>query len=251
MKRFHLFITISILILTAACLVLFTGCKKDEEGGATASPTAPVKTSSPTAAATPETTPGSATAPATEAPKEKNLLYYAIDDDPSLLGGDSWVPLEGQWAGPLNEKRDCEDFAKQEFVEATLSDGTEGICYHFFSDSTTGYHVNGNTFGIMDLLEKNKTYKLTVTLKYTVPKPGDPRDCMGLGCNIGGTPVMKIKASEEWQTITYTFKTGTDLENAFIYISPYGAVMDAGMIVGEILAGFDLLVSEITLVEVQ
>lgn len=136
-------------------------------------------------------------------------------------------------------------------MEETLSDGTEGTCYHYFSDSTTGYHVSANTFGIMDVLDENKSYQLTISLKYTVPNPGAERDNLGVGCNIGNTPTVKVNSSEDWQTVTYSFQTGSDVENAYIYIGPYGATMDNGLIIGEIQAGFDLLIENISLVEVQ
>ena len=116
MKRTHQFITVFVMLLTACCMLLFAGCKEGDASKTTASPSVTGKATSaatespaPTSAAS-ENTP----APASATPKEKNLLAYAIDEDSSLLGGDSWVAIEDAWAGPLNEKRDgCENFVKQ------------------------------------------------------------------------------------------------------------------------------------------
>jgi lipoprotein len=251
MKRTHQFITVFVMLLTACCMLLFAGCKEGDASKTTASPSATGKATSaatespaPTSAASENTPP-----PASATPKEKNLLAYAIDEDSSLLGGDSWVAIEDAWAGPLNEKRDgCENFVKQEFIETTLSDGSDGICYHYYSDSTTGFHVSGNTFGIMSQLEENKSYQLTLSLKFTVPNPTAARATIGVGCNLGSAPTI-VSSSEEWQTITYTFNAGADVENAYLYVGPCTADMN-GLKIGEIQAGFDLLIESVSLVEV-
>ena len=196
------------------------------------------ETESPEPTATPEAGP-------------ENLLEYAIEDDGLLLGGDSWTPIEEAWAGPLQEKRDgCESSAMQEFVETTCSDGEEGICYHFYSEATTGYHIVGNTYGISDLIEANKTYKLTVSLKYTVPNPGAEMDNMAVGCNLDEASVVKVGSDESWQTITTTFTVGDEFETAYIYISPIEHEHES-IIIGDIQAGFDLLIDSISLVEVS
>ncbi len=242
--------------LAVCCISLFAGCTSDsgEEMEPTASPTAPATSAAaPTEAPADESSSPEATTEATATPdaEEQNLLEYAIEDDGLLLGGDSWTPIEETWAGPLQEKRDgCESSAMQEFVETTCSDGNEGICYHFYSEATTGYHIVANTYGISDLIEANKTYKLTVSMKYTVPNPGGERDNMAVGCSLDKSSMVKVSSSENWQTVTCTFTVGDDFETAYIYVSPY-SIDHEHIIIGEIQAGFDLLIDRISLVEVS
>ena len=242
--------------LAVCCISLFAGCTSDsgEEMEPTASPTAPATSAAaPTEAPADESSSPEATTEATATPdaEEQNLLEYAIEDDGLLLGGDSWSPIEETWAGPLQEKRDgCESSAMQEFVETTCSDGNEGICYHFYSEATTGHHIVANTYGISDLIEANKTYKLTVSMKYTVPNPGGERDNMAVGCSLDKSSMVKVSSSENWQTVTCTFTVGDDFETAYIYVSPY-SIDHEHIIIGEIQAGFDLLIDSISLVEVS
>ncbi|HBV51095.1 MAG TPA: hypothetical protein DEF06_02305 [Clostridiales bacterium] len=241
--------------LAVCCISLFAGCTSDsgEEMEPTASPTAPATSAAaPTEAPADESSSPEATTEATATPdaEEQNLLEYAIEDDGLLLGGDSWTPIEETWAGPLQEKRDgCESSAMQEFVETTCSDGNEGICYHFYSEATTGYHIVGNTYGISDLIEANKTYKLTVSLKYTVPNPGEAMDNMAIGCSLDETSMVKVNSSENWQTVTCTFTVGDEFETAYIYVSPVEHEHES-IVIGDIQAGFDLLIDSISLVEV-
>lgn len=167
-----------------------------------------------------------------------------------LIGGDVWTAVDGVWAGPLQEKRDaCENAALQEFAEdVTLSDGTEGTCYHFYSDSTVGFHIVGNTMGVSDILEGNTSYKLTVSLKYVAPNPGGTRDNMYVYCTAedGSSPQIKVSSSDQWQKITYLFKTKADVTGAFIMVGPNDRDIN-GMLLGEIDAGFDLLIDNISL----
>ena len=252
MKRFGKIFTIVLVVLMISCVSLLAGCKKDEEGGkATASPTVKATataTASPTATAAPTTAPATASPTATGS-ASANLLDFAIADDPMLIGGDVWTAVDGVWAGTLQEKRlDCENVALQEFVEETLSDGTEGTCYHFYSDSTIGFHIVGNTFGVSDILKENTNYKLTVSLKYVAPDPGGARDDMYVYCNAedGSSPQIKVPSSDKWQKITYLFKTKADVEGAFIMVGPNDRDIN-GMLLGEIDAGFDLLIESISL----
>lgn len=255
MKKIKRILLVSCVLLTIGCMTLFTGCKDDgtDAGTATATPkTTPTATP---AANTPTPTPtaeaATATATATAGTNGKNLLDFAIEDDPLLLGGDSWAPIEETWAGPLQEVRDgCESPAQQELIEETRADGTEDICYHFYSEAEEGFHIIGNTMGITDLVEANKTYQLTVSLKYTVPNPGGERDNMAVGCNAGAAPATKVQSSEEWQTVTYTFTVGENFETVYIYVGPVNHPHES-IVIGEIQAGFDLLIDHISLVEVQ
>ncbi len=254
MKKINKILTIFCIVLMVCCVSLFAGCQKDDADKPAASPSGTPKTTAAIATSPVTTAPATATSTpeATAAPtsNEKNLLDFAIEEDPLLLGGDSWVPIEEVWAGPLQEVRDgCESPAKQEFVDETLSNGEEGTCYHFYSEAETGYHIVGNTFGITDLVEANKTYKLTVSLKYTVPNPGAERDNMGVGCNVGEAPAVKVPSSSEWQTVTYTFTVGENFETVYIYVSPIDHPHE--IVIGDIQAGFDLLIESISLVEVQ
>lgn len=254
MEKIKQLILTACTALAVCCISLFAGCTSDggEETEPTASPTAPATSAAaPTEAPADESSSPEATAEATPTPEaeEQNLLEYAIEDDGLLLGGDSWTPIEETWEGPLQEKRDgCESLAMQEFVETTCSDGEEGICYHFYSEATTGYHIVGNTYGISDLIEANKTYKLTVSLKYTVPNPGAEMDNMAVGCNLDEASVVKVGSDESWQTITTTFTVGDEFETAYIYISPIEHEHES-IIIGDIQAGFDLLIDSISLVE--
>ena len=250
MNKIKIFCTFVAILVMISCVALFAGCSKDDaEPKATATATASATaTAKPTeaATATPEAT-------ATPTPSKRNLLSYAIEDDPTLIDGDKWVAQLDKWAGPLNEKRDgCESFAQQEFTEATLPDGTEGTCYHFFSEAETGFHVIGNTFGLWDTLEANKSYTLTVTLKYTVPNPGTNLDNMHVGYSLDSTSKVKVAASEEWQTVTCNFKTGADIPEgqAYIYVGPATGGHPSIMI-GDIQAGFDLLICDVSLVEAE
>lgn len=166
------------------------------------------------------------------------------------MGGDSWSAIDGKWAGPLQEVRDgAESYAQQAFVEETRSDGSKGVCYRFYSEETKGYHVVGNMFGIANILEANKSYKLTVSLKFTVPNPGE-RDTITVGC-IGTTDNsgdVTVTSKDEWQTVTYTFKTGFIFDGAYIYIGPAGLTHETATL-NEIQAGFNLLIDSISLVE--
>lgn len=256
MKRINKVLTVSLLVLTVCCAALFAGCQKDNADAAP-SPTAKTTATKAPATATPTSTPtqeptqDATAAPASPTSDENNLLDFAIAEDALLLGGDSWSPIEEVWAGPLQEKRDeCESVAMQEFVEETRSDGTEGICYHFYSEGTTGYHIVGNTMGITDLVAANKTYRLTVSLKYTAPEPGEERDNMAVGCNVGDTPAVKVNSSKDWQTITYDFTVGDSFELVYFYVGPINHPHDS-IVIGEIQAGFDLLIDHISLVEVK
>lgn len=235
--------------LCACCIFLFVGCAGNENGEEKSSPAASATARATAASVAPTTEPASPEPTATPDAGPENLLEYAIEDD-GLLGGDSWVPIEESWAGPLQEKRDgCESPAMQEFVETTCSDGNEGICYHFYSEATTGYHIVGNTYGISDLIEANKTYKLTVSLKYTVPNPGEAMDNMAIGCSLDETSMVKVNSSENWQTVTCTFTVGDEFETAYIYVSPVEHEHES-IVIGDIQAGFDLLIDSISLVEV-
>ncbi len=255
MEKIKRLIIAACTALAVCCISLFAGCTSDsgEETEPTASPTAPATSAAaPTEAPADEFSSPEATTEATATPdaEEQNLLEYAIEDDGLLLGGDSWTPIEETWAGPLQEKRDgCESSAMQEFVETTCSDGNEGICYHFYSEATTGYHIVGNTYGISDLIEANKTYKLTVSLKYTVPNPGEAMDNMAIGCSLDETSMVKVNSSENWQTVTCTFTVGDEFETAYIYVSPVEHEHES-IVIGDIQAGFDLLIDSISLVEV-
>jgi len=256
MRKVRMLIIAACTALVVCCISLFSGCTSggEEETEPTASPTAPATSAAaPTEAPAGESSSPEATTEATATPDAgpENLLEYAIEDDGLLLGGDSWVPIEESWAGPLQEKRDgCESPAMQEFVETTCSDGNEGICYHFYSEATTGHHIVANTYGISDLIEANKTYKLTVSMKYTVPNPGGERDNMAVGCSLDKSSMVKVSSSENWQTVTCTFTVGDDFETAYIYVSPY-SIDHEHIIIGEIQAGFDLLIDSISLVEVS
>lgn len=255
MRKVRMLIIAACTALVVCCISLFSGCTSggEEETEPTASPTAPATSAAaPTEAPAGESSSPEATTEATATPDAgpENLLEYAIEDDGLLLGGDSWVPIEESWAGPLQEKRDgCESPAMQEFVETTCSDGNEGICYHFYSEATTGYHIVGNTYGISDLIEANKTYKLTVSLKYTVPNPGEAMDNMAIGCSLDETSMVKVNSSENWQTVTCTFTVGDEFETAYIYVSPVEHEHES-IVIGDIRAGFDLLIDSISLAEV-
>ncbi len=248
MKKMKRLILAVCAALAACCIFHFTGCAGGENGSEEETPM-PSATAAVTA--TPASEPKSPEPTATPEAGPENLLEYAIEDDSLLLGGYSWVAIEESWAGPLQEKRDgCESPAMQEFTETTCSDGEEGICYHFYSEATTGYHLLTNTYGISDLVEANKTYKLTVSLKFTVPKPGEGRDKIAVGCNLSKASKVEVGSSENWQTISTTFTVGDEFETVYIYVGPY--TMDHETIVlGDIQAGFDLLIDSISLVEVS
>ena len=142
----------------------------------------------------------------------------------------------------------AESYAQQAFVEETRSDGSKGICYRFYSEATKGWHTTGNTFGISSLLEANKSYKLTVSLKLTVPNPGE-KDSIEVGVtnSTENSGPVTVTAKDEWQTVTYTFKTGFIFDGAYIYVGPSG--VNNSIVLGEIQAGFNLLIDSISLVE--
>lgn len=187
--------------------------------------------------------------PESGTPSGENLLANALAGNEELLGGDSWAAKDGAWAGPLQEVREgAESYAQQAFVEETRSDGSKGICYRFYSEATKGWHTTGNTFGISSLLEANKSYKLTVSLKLTVPNPGE-KDSIEVGVtnSTENSGPVTVTAKDEWQTVTYTFKTGFIFDGAYIYVGPSG--VNNSIVLGEIQAGFNLLIDSISLVE--
>ena len=254
MKNTKKMLTISLLAFVILCVALFAGCKKDDDKGSAATASASPKataTAQPTATAVATQSP--TTAPATATPAaEKNLLDFAIEDEPSLLGGDTWTAIDDVWGGPLQEKRDgAENAALQELVEEELSDGTSGICYHFYSDSTLGYHIVGNTFGLGNVVSPNKTYKVTATLKYTVPNPGAEKDDMHIVYSgADKSTAVKVESKNEWQKVEYTFTTGADIDGTYLVIGPI-SLDGLSIMLGDIQAGFDLLIENINLVEVK
>ena len=255
MKKLHRLFTAAMLVLALVSAMLLAGCG----GSGTSSsetPSSTLSSSDKSDVSTPSSetpsTPESETpsAPESETPSGGNLLANAIANNEELLGGDSWSAIDGKWAGPLQEVRDgAESYAQQAFVEETRSDGSKGVCYRFYSEETKGYHVVGNMFGIANILEANKSYKLTVSLKFTVPNPGE-RDTITVGC-IGTTDNsgdVTVTSKDEWQTVTYTFKTGFIFDGAYIYIGPAGLTHETATL-NEIQAGFNLLIDSISLVE--
>ena len=254
MKKLHRLFTAAMLVLALVSAMLLAGCG----GSGTSSSETPSSTPS-SSDKSDVSTPSSETpsTPESETPSEpesgtpsgENLLANALAGNEELLGGDSWAAKDGAWAGPLQEVREgAESYAQQAFVEETRSDGSKGICYRFYSEATKGWHTTGNTFGISSLLEANKSYKLTVSLKLTVPNPGE-KDSIEVGVtnSTENSGPVTVTAKDEWQTVTYTFKTGFIFDGAYIYVGPSG--VNNSIVLGEIQAGFNLLIDSISLVE--
>ena len=57
-------------------------------------------------------------------------------------------------------------------------------------------------------------------------------------------------SSENWQTISTTFTVGDEFETVYIYVGPYTTDHET-IVLGDIQAGFDLLIDSISLVEVS
>ena len=253
MKKMSRVLTCMILALTVVFVLLFTGCQPGDSestpssSDSSSSDKSDVSTPSSETPSTPESeTPSE---PESGTPSGENLLANALAGNEELLGGDSWAAKDGAWAGPLQEVREgAESYAQQAFVEETRSDGSKGICYRYYSEATKGYHTTGNTFGISSLLGANKSYKLTVSLKLTVPNPGE-RDSIEVGVtnSTENSGPVTVTAKDEWQTVTYTFKTGFIFDGAYVYVGPSG--VNNSIVLGEIQAGFNLLIDNISLVE--
>ncbi len=258
-----------LVALMLACVMILSvgimaGCELDGEKETT-------PTDSPTAVPPTE-------APVTAAPTPKpiddsgNILDWIIDlDNPDLIIGDSWIGIEGSWTGPSKEftatgaeKNETNETAvERSFVEIP----DVGLCYRWASlmNAGDGVHIIGNAFFLENRsLVIGNTYELTIKFKYTTPEPGGENDKLHLGSSIGGdAKAVKLEAKDEWQTATYTF-TATDVSESkgyetvtpYIYISPAN---DAETIpegwglreIGGMQAGFELLISEISLTRVD
>jgi len=261
-KKICVIVAASVLSIAMLC----SGCSESDPDSGKTSPTANI-TAKPTATATktsPPTSEGDPTASSATAqpePEGKNLLYFALEEDPIESPTENlWGPVApDKWTGPCWERK----------IEEVEIDGEYVNCLyvtHTITDET-GANI-GNVFGVGDIIEPNKKYKFTVTLKYTdSTEASDPshRDWMYITCNAAKQNVtadnnqgsgLKFQASDEWQKLEYVFTTGnklpTYIENNNHAQDPYimvGPSCDYQRFYGEVSNGIELWISEVSLVE--
>ncbi len=226
---------------------------------------APTPTTAPTAAATPTSMPTPTAAP-TKAPPPKELLEGVLDAEEATVLN-TWDVVNGAWCGPAPERVILEEDVDGESQECLYVGFPAEL-----EDWGAGSNV-GNVFGVADILEPNKSYKLTVKLKYTDPtKAGDNghKELMYITCNaavenaeaadLRGSGI-RFYSSDDWQTIEYLFQTGDtfpeDIKEApdsanefsappFIMVGPSCNFQRA---YGEVSPGMELLIAEFSLIE--
>ena len=77
-------------------------------------------------------------------------------------------------------------------------------------------------------------------------------DNMHVGYSLDSTSKVKTETNEEWQTVTCNFKTSADIPEgqAYIYVgSATGG--HPSIMIGDIQAGFELLICDISLVKAE
>ena len=259
-KKIYLLLLMSLISVT----ILFSACKSDDPKNVKTSPSATiVATKAPTPPTSTPTSTASESSPTAEPTSEgKNLMYFALEEDslePS--SGNQWGPVvSDKWTGPCWDRKIEEVEINGEYVDCLY-------VTHNATD-TTGNNI-GNVFGVAEIIEPNKTYKFTVTLKYTDPTdPADAnyRDLMYITCNAAKENVAAVDnrgsglpfhASEKWQTFEYTFTTGATMpeyiENDVHAQEPYimvGPSCNCQRFYGEVSSGMELWISDVSLVEV-
>ena len=245
----------------ASVAMLFTGCSRDDSDEGKTTPTAK-ETASATPTGEPATPAAGTPSGAEPTPGAKNLMYFALEED-SLEppAGNQWGPVASdRWTGPCWDRR----------IEEVEIDGEYVDCLYVTHTVTDENGSNiGNVFGVGDIIEPNKTYQFTVTFKYTDPTaktdPGH-RELMYITCNAARENVLatdnlksgiKFSASDDWQTIEYTFTTGDKFpeykegdnhaQEPYIMVGPS---CDYQRFYGEVSDGIELWISAVSLVEV-
>ena len=265
-------------IFTAVVLVfsmVLAGCSSDDPKEPDTTPTKAPSSASATAnkTSTPKAENTSSPAPtesdSTKAPVVKNLMDGAISEDLIKM---SWEVEEGMWTGPYPVPPHIDSPAK--YIEEQDVNGETKDCLVVTYPTDTnqasyGCGTNvGNVYGIGDVIEKNTTYKFTVTLKYTDPTKAGEAGHEELMCitsnaakenvtsanNTGS--IVKFTASDDWQTLEYIFTTGDEMpsknddnehdEPPYIMVGPS---CDFQRPYGSTSVGMTLVIADVSLVE--
>lgn len=142
-------------------------------------------------------------------------------------GEDSWDIIDGIWSGTL-----LSGAGGLEAVNRFINDsGYLEITSSSTSTVNTADHGIGNYIGVSNILKPNTTYTVTATVKFFSNAthalhsayPG-VYDCVFIRVNgdVSGASPTVIYDSEDFETYTYTFKTGSSLKDIFVQVGPIG-----------------------------
>ena len=186
---------------------------------------------------------------------ETELLNW--EPDASCLAGDVWDVYDGQFCAPLqcpdkgqypDEAKDENDeraYPTKEIISAQSDNGEFIPVARFALDAVSGYVNFGNCYGIMEKVQPNTTYTAKATVMFNSGNGNRGEIILGYyNLTDWGKTSDKtvIEPSNFYQTVELVFTTGDDVSKACLMLGPNGFL-------GEVEAGYELLVSDFELYE--
>lgn len=235
-KRFLLILA---LALCLALAMVFTACKDSNDPNSEKPETTVVPTDVPATddpettptevpTATPEPTPEPTATPEPE-PGTYDLLNFYPDEDHMI--GDGWDIVDGVFCGPMTEPGTDPKGATLDGIridghrEVVAIDGPDGQTIEAIRlaiDGDAGVRWLGNRYGIGDIGLKPETrYKITATFYLGGSTVDGTRSVLGYATSSDfADAYMILEPKDEWQTVSFEFKTSRDLGQPNIVLGP-------------------------------